>query len=230
MLNTWNQHESTKIKPPASVDATESSGSKAVKALKGSGCLQSGIMGFPLKGRVGGIFLLQREGLLGKKIFKMYPLHGTRIHIPASLVSLENSSTQKCRLMGSGDMRNRGTQGLVTHPRSWTWQDTDPQQLHEKQYHLRITWSTNFEDSRVAVGWSCWSIQGCKAHVITIYIDVLPQKYIWKKIEKTSPTQTNLKPLKKSGFQTGQLLLSPKTNLSDNVGWKTIVFLKWSLF
>ena len=111
--------------------------------------------------------------------------------------------------MGSGDMWNR-SQGLVTHPRSSTWQDTNPQQLHEKQYHLRITWSTNFDDSRVAVGWSCWSIQGCKAHVITIYIDVLPQKHIWKKIEKSHQPRQTSKPLKKRGFQTGQLLLLRK--------------------
>lgn len=55
---------------------------------------QSASWGFLLKGG-GGIFLLQREGLLGKKIFKMYP-STERIHIPASLVSSENSSTQKC--------------------------------------------------------------------------------------------------------------------------------------
>ena len=65
---------------------------------------QSASWGFLLKGG-GGIFLLQREGLLGKNCF-IYP-STERIHIPASLGSSENSSTQKCRLMGSGDMWNR---------------------------------------------------------------------------------------------------------------------------
>lgn len=59
--------------PLASVDATESSGSKAVKALKGSGCLQSEIMGFPLEREGGWHLSSAKGGLAGEKNLQNVP-------------------------------------------------------------------------------------------------------------------------------------------------------------
>lgn len=192
MLNTWNPGIN-QDQPLPPLMWPKAPAAKLLKLWKGADA-SVGIMGFLLKGG-GGIFLLQRDGLLGKKIFKMYPLHGTNPY-PSKFGKFGKLIDSKVPAWLDPGICDR-SQGLVTHPRSSTWQDTSPQQLHEKQYHLRITWKhklRGFQSCSWLVMLIHSGLQGsCHHHLYRRLASKTHLEENWKNLTNPDKPQSHLK-------------------------------------